>query len=163
MIKIDVIKKICKIEDDTVFSFKLDRIDGPEVACELFRKGYVRVVNLEQENVVNIIPANNTDMVGVCIVDNIMVDDGDYDIEDNYIPYYVEEENFTRIYFCPITGEKYEINIIKEIDITKDYIELEEKIKKAYKGRYKNKKNRAEYEGLINAQYELLQDVFTPC
>lgn len=52
-----------------------------------------------------------------------MVDNGDYDYDDEYIPNYEMEYSYQQIYFSPMTGQKIVFCITQEIDVTKEYQE----------------------------------------
>ena len=98
---------------------------------------HYRLINEEEvfvENDLFSIVNFNDEPVAV-IVFSTMVDNGDYNYDDEYEPNYCEESFYKRIFFSPITGKKISFNIVSTIDETQRYLEMEKIIDK-----YRNRK-----------------------
>lgn len=96
----------------------------------------------------------NNDPVAV-IVFSTMVDNGDYNYDDEYEPNYCEEYSYRRIYFSPLTGKKIVFNILKEIDETKRFYEMEKIIDK-----YRNRKRFSKDEKLaLNRAKGIIKEI----
>lgn len=145
-------------------SYKLVNIEGiKEETKNMFFENLFTILNLKNEDVVSVC---NTDDIGVCLVSTSMVDNGDYDWDENYIPYWEEELSYRQILFCPFTGEKFEIKIIKENDLTKEQGRLLNEIDILCKKRKSKKRDdeifklNEELFKLISDKLEINEDIF---
>lgn len=59
-----------------------------------------------------------------------MVDNGDYNYDDEYEPNYCEEYSYRRIFFSPLSGKKIVFNIVRESNETERYLEMKNIIDK---------------------------------
>lgn len=96
--------------------FKLEKIESDDSFKNLIKENYLILndtfnLELNQENEEN--------RPCVCLQMKNMVDNGDYDYDDNYIPYYEEEVSYKEIFYSPLNGEKINFIISKEIDDSK--------------------------------------------
>lgn len=93
--------------------FKLEKIESDDSFKNLIKENYL-ILNdtfnlaLNQENEEN--------RPCVCLQMKNMVDNGDYDYNDNYVPYYEEEVSYIEIFYSPLNGEEINFIISKEID-----------------------------------------------
>lgn len=100
---------------------------------------------------------------GVFLGQTEMVDDGDYDYEDNYISNNVEYTKYIRIHYEPISGKEFKLRHILSIDITdlislldKEWVNQFQKIRKN-----RTKKAQRELERLDNNLKILQSDWYT--
>jgi hypothetical protein len=137
MMKIFV-EKHYYVEDQPIL--KIDHVEGGEKVIELIKNG---VLALGVSN--TMLDDENYDYRPcICFVVTNMVEDGDYDMEDNYIPYNVEEHHYVEIFYCPITGEKIEFVISKEETHYEEMKEYQEKLKMFNKKRTHAARNAVE-------------------
>ena len=93
--------------------FKLEKIESDDSFKNLIKENYLilnDVFNLELNQ------ENEENRPCVCLQMKNMVDNGDYDYNDNYVPYYEEEVSYIEIFYSPLNGEKINFIISKEID-----------------------------------------------
>lgn len=93
--------------------FKLEKIESDDSFKNLIKENYLILndtfnLELNQENEEN--------RPCVCLQMKNMVDNGDYDYNDNYVPYYEEEVSYIEIFYSPLNGEEINFIISKEID-----------------------------------------------
>lgn len=96
--------------------FKLEKIESDDSFKNLIKENYLILddtfnLELNQENEEN--------RPCVCLQMKNMVENGDYDYNDNYVPYYEEEISYIEIFYSPLNGEKINFIISKEIDDSK--------------------------------------------
>lgn len=103
---------------------------------------------------------------GVFLGQTEMVDDGDYDYEDNYISNNVEYTKYIRIHYEPISGKRFELRHILSINVTElvsflenEWEELFNKMQKNYRNR--TKKAQRELERLDKNLKILQSDWYT--
>lgn len=132
--------------------YKLDHIEDGEKVLNLIKNGILILSDIISLDIGNI---NEINRPCLCIIKTFMVDNGDYNWEDEYEPYYEEENNYIEIFYCPITGEKIEFIISKEIDDTEIINQILNEIEKLKKQR-KSKKRDLEIKELYSKlqQYE---------
>ena len=124
--KIFIDKKIINIPSKKEVIYVINKIENCCKGMEnLLSSGFLSIVdgNIES-NVFNFIEDENKDknfLVG--IVSTSFEDDGDYNYDDEWIPFYNEYNSYYKILKCPICGEDIEF-IIKEIDISKEYLDI---------------------------------------
>lgn len=96
--------------------FKLEKIESDNSFKNLIKENYLILndtFNLELNK------ENEENRPCVCLQMKNMVDNGDYDYDDNYIPYYEKEVSYKEIFYSPLNGEKINFIISKEIDDSK--------------------------------------------
>ena len=96
--------------------FKLEKIESDDSFKNLIKENYLILddtfnLELNQENEEN--------RPCVCLQMKNMVENGEYDYNDNYVPYYEEEISYIEIFYSPLNGEKINFIISKEIDDSK--------------------------------------------
>ena len=87
----------------------------------------------------------------LCLIFNSMIDDGDYNMDDEYEPFYKEESTYVPINYCPICGDKIELIIEETLDATNEYFEIFNEIKLLSK--YKRKKDEKRLRELYDKLY----------
>lgn len=100
---------------------------------------------------------------GVFLGQTEMVDDGDYDYEDNYISNNVEYTKYIRIHYEPISGKRFELRHIFSINLTELISLLDKEWENQFQKIRKNrtKKAQRELERLDNNLNILQSDWYT--
>lgn len=143
---------------DDCFSYVLKNIEGSNnVFLDMISKGFYVIATKEDDKVVTHSILDDCEL-GIFLVHSIMVDNGDYDYEDEWIPNFQEEDHYHQILFCPYTGEKIEFNIIDGYDYRTEQKTLMEEMDAIVKCR--SKKKREEYKGLYKRLADLTQNKF---
>lgn len=141
---------------DDCFSYFLKDIENVnETFLSMISNGFYVIAPIDDDRV-SFSSILNKDEIGVFLVHSTMVDDGDYDYEDEWIPNYVEEDSYHQILFCPYSGDKIEINIVEGKDFRLEQKQLLEEMDAIAK--YRSKKKREEYKELYNKLINLTQN-----
>lgn len=99
--------------------------------------------------------------IGIYLRDSEMIDDGDYDWEENYCPDYKEFVSWHRIQFDPISGKKFVFNHVFSMDVSELFERLNEEYEKILPYNRKTKKQQREMERLSQNINTLTQDWYT--
>lgn len=131
--------------------FKLEKIESDDSFKNLIKENYLILndtfnLELNQENEEN--------RPCVCLQMKNMVDNGDYDYNDNYVPYYEEEISYIEIFYSPLNGEKINFIISKEIDDSKiinDILSQIESLERKRKCKQRELEKRELYQKLMES------------
>ena len=131
--------------------FKLEKIESDDSFKNLIKENYLILddtfnLELNQENEEN--------RPCVCLQMKNMVDNGDYDYNDNYVPYYEEEISYIEIFYSPLNGEKINFIISKEIDDSKiinDILSQIESLERKRKCKQRELEKRELYQKLMKS------------
>lgn len=131
--------------------FKLEKIESDDSFKNLIKENYLILndiynLKLNQENEEN--------RPCVCLQIKNMVDNGDYDYNDNYVPYYEEEISYIEIFYSPLNGEKINFIISKEIDDSKiinDILSQIESLERKRKCKQRELEKRELYQKLMES------------
>lgn len=131
--------------------FKLEKIESDDSFKNLIKENYLILddtfnLELNQENEEN--------RPCVCLQIKNMVDNGDYDYNDNYVPYYEEEISYIEIFYSPLNGEKINFIISKEIDDSKiinDILSQIESLERKRKCKQRELEKRELYQKLMES------------
>lgn len=97
---------------------------------------------------------NNEEMIPeICMIESFLVDNGDYDFDDDWHSNIDLEYNYYPIKYCPFTGEKINIIINKTIDKTDECNTILKEIQELQK---KKGKKSIEDKNKINKLYSKL-------
>lgn len=129
------------LNKDFQCSFSLNKIEGGKSILNLINQNILILSDTKSLNIESLV---NRPCISF-IISN-MVDNGDYDYDDNYIPNIEEEYSYLEIFYCPITGEKINFIIENEIDNTNEIIKLEQELNNIKKMRKSKKKNDLEQD-----------------
>ena len=99
--------------------------------------------------------------IGVYLRESEMIDDGDYDWEENYCSDYKEFVKWHRIQFDPISGEKFVFNHVFSMDVSELFERLNEEYRKILPYGRRTKKQHREFERLSQNINILMQDWYT--
>lgn len=99
--------------------------------------------------------------IGVYLRDSEMIDDGDYDWEENYCSDYKEFVKWHRIQYDPISGKKIVLNHVFSMDVSQLFERLNEEYEKILPYNRKTKKQQREMERLSQNINTLTQDWYT--
>ena len=130
------------IRRSTIFglSYILKEIENPnETTLKLINENLLHIISYNDSDYLDSFPLGEPDQVGVYIAKTEMVDDGDYNFDDEWDPSYREANKYYPCRFCPITGEEIKIEIIGEEDKADESEELNNKISKLSKNVQKKK------------------------
>lgn len=133
--------------------FKLEKIESDDSFKNLIKENYLILddtfnLELNQENEEN--------RPCVCLQIKNMVDNGDYDYNDNYVPYYEEEISYIEIFYSPLNGEKINFIISKEIDDSKiinDILSQIESLERKRKCKQRELEKMELYQKLMESLY----------
>lgn len=131
--------------------FKLEKIESDDSFKNLIKENYLILndtfnLELNQENEEN--------RPCVCLQMKNMVDNGDYDYNDNYVPYYEEEVSYIEIFYSPLNGEEINFIISKEIDDSKiinDILSQIESLERKRKCKQRELEKRELYQKLMES------------
>ena len=99
--------------------------------------------------------------IGVYLRESEMIDDGDYDWEENYCSDYKEFVKWHRIQFDPISGERFVCHHVFSMDVSELFERLNEEYEKILPYNRKTKKQQREMERLSQNINTLTQDWYT--
>ena len=99
--------------------------------------------------------------IGVYLRDSEMIDDGDYDWEENYCSDYKEFVKWHRIQFEPVSGKRFVLNHVFSMDISQLFERLNREYEKILPYNRKTKKQQRETERLSQNINTLTQDWYT--
>ncbi|WP_129736676.1 hypothetical protein [Massilimicrobiota timonensis] len=99
--------------------------------------------------------------IGIYLRDSEMIDDGDYDWEENYCPDYKEFVKWHRIQYDPVSGKKFVFNHVFSMDVSELFERLNEEYEKILPYNRKTKKQQREMERLSQNINTLTQDWYT--
>lgn len=136
-------------------SYKLNKIEGGEFVLKLIKE---KILVLGDSQSLNI--DNNEIRPCICFIISNIVDNGDYDYDDNYIENWEEEYSYLEIFYCPITGEKINFIVENIIDNTNEIIKLENELNNIKKNRKSKKRDILEKE-ITNKIMNLIQSNLT--
>ena len=106
-------------------SFVLLDIENPNSkTIALFEKYLLDILSDDLPGCYESFPLGDSGEIGVYIVRTTSVDEGDYDYDDVYTPCYTDFYEYYPCNFCPITGEKIEVEVVE----TEDYTDVVEKL-----------------------------------
>lgn len=88
-----------------------------------------------------------------------MVDNGDYNYDDEYEPNYEEEFSYHRIYYSPLTGQKIAFCIEKEVDETSCYLEAQRVVNKYARRKRFSNKERNELQNAKDILYSITKNL----
>ena len=99
--------------------------------------------------------------IGIYLRDSEMIDDGDYDWEENYCPDYKEFVKWHRIQYDPVSGKKFVFNHVFSMDVSELFERLNEEYRKILPYGRRTKKQHREFERLSQNINILMQDWYT--
>lgn len=133
--------------------FKLEKIESDDSFKKLIKENYLilnDIYNLKLNK------ENEENRPCVCLQMKNMVDNGDYDYDDNYVPYYEEEISYIEIFYSPLNGEKINFIISKEIDDSKiinDILSQIESLERKRKCKQRELEKMELYQKLMESLY----------
>ncbi|OUQ12522.1 hypothetical protein B5E87_09615 [Massilimicrobiota sp. An142] len=99
--------------------------------------------------------------IGVYLRESEMIDDGDYDWEENYYSDYKEFYRWHRIQYDPVSGKRFVCHHVFSMDVSELFERLNEEYEKILPYNRKTKKQQREMERLSQNINTLTQDWYT--
>lgn len=99
--------------------------------------------------------------IGVYLRESEMIDDGDYDWEENYYSDYKEFYRWHRIQYDPVSGKRFVCHHVFSMDVSELFERLNEEYEKILPYNRKTKKQQREMERLSQNINTLAQDWYT--
>lgn len=99
--------------------------------------------------------------IGVYLRESEMIDDGDYDWEENYYSDYKEFYRWHRIQYDPVSGKRFVCHHVFSMDVSELFERLNEEYEKIFPYNRKTKKQQREMERLSQNINTLTQDWYT--
>lgn len=99
--------------------------------------------------------------IGVYLREPEMIDDGDYDWEENYYSDYKEFYRWHRIQYDPVSGKRFVCHHVFSMDVSELFERLNEEYEKILPYNRKTKKQQREMERLSQNINTLAQDWYT--
>ena len=101
--------------------------DVDNVMLDMLKKGMLEIVDQVEIKDDDLTPeALAAPGIGVYLVSTEMIDNGDYDFEDEYHSYYETKNSYYRCAYCPSDGSEIKVEIIETEDVSKETTELSE-------------------------------------
>lgn len=115
---INIKRYFIEIENEVYERYALEELNSVELLFLLENQFLDIRIQFNEET--------NEKEFNVCLVKTLVFEDGDYNIEDEYIPFTDTTYVYQKINFNPITGEGFQF-IVEDIDYTDDYKKLLER------------------------------------
>ena len=140
-IEIHVIKKQLTTENCKHISYIINQ--------DTFNVDMKDVLTIKKFNDNDVYSPRTDNCLTVCFIQRYLDDIGDYDYDDNYEPFYVEEEMYYPINYDPTIGAEYVFVVDKEIDVQVMFDAYNKEYSQMSKHRRKTKKQHMRFEELI--------------
>lgn len=126
------------LENRKYVFYHLKSIEDGDKVLSLIKKGILTLNDSLTLDIGN----NEINKPCVCLIQHKMIDNGDYNYEDEYIPNYREQEYYIEIFYCPILGEKIEFLFDNDIEDDKNIQKIRDELFILSKNRKSKKRDK---------------------